>query len=285
MKSLKSAVRAAAHDAPKTAIDGLTQVEDKLAELGALDNELRAAHLIGQCAHESLRFTHVVESLSYSTVDRLMQIFGRHFRDRAHAKQFLRNSKKLANHVYANRNGNGSPQSGDGFRFRGRGYLQLTGRSNYRTLGKRIGIDLEADPDKAAEPATAWLIAASYLATRKRGGKTAFQWADDNNVEAVTRIVNGGLNGLMDRINRTARARAALGGIPVQPQLKKGDKGDSVELLQRALAAKGFSPGALDGDFGGNTVKAVKALQASVGLTADGVVGDNTWKALKPLPS
>ena len=283
--NLTSAIRAAAHDAPDSAIDGLNLVKNEISMHGALDNEFRAAHMIGQCAHESLRFTHVAESLFYTSVDRLMQIFGRHFRDREEARQFLRNSKKLANHVYADRMGNGPPDSGDGFRFRGRGYLQLTGRENYRTFGRRIGIDLETNPDKASEPATAWLIAASYLATRKRGGKTAFQWADDNNVEAVTRIVNGGINGLADRRNRTARALAALGGIAVHPQLKKSDEGDAVELLQRALAAKGFSPGALDGDFGSKTESAVKAFQASVGLTADGVAGVNTWKALEPLPS
>jgi putative chitinase len=283
--NLASAIRAAAHDAPDVAIDGLSLARDEISRHGALDNDLRAAHMIGQCAHESLRFTRVAESLFYTSVDRLMQIFGRHFRDRSHARQFLRNSRKLANHVYANRMGNGSPRSGDGFRFRGRGYLQLTGRSNYHTFGRRIGIDLEADPDKAAEPATAWLIAASYLANRKRAGKTAFEWADDNNVEAVTRIVNGGINGLADRRHRTARARAALGGIAPRPRLKRSDEGDAVELLQRALAAKGFSPGALDGDFGPRTEGAVKAFQAAVGLTADGVVGVKTWKALEPLPS
>ena len=280
-----SGIRAAAHDAPDAAIDGLDSVRDEISVHGALDNELRAAHMIGQCAHESLRFTHVSESLFYTSVDRLMQIFGRHFTNRAHAQQFIRNSKKLANHVYANRMGNGSPQTGDGFRFRGRGYLQLTGQSNYRIFGKRIGVDLVVNPDKAAEPATAWLIAASYLATRKRAGKTAFQWADGNNVEAVTRIVNGGINGLTDRRNRTARALAAMGGIAVHPRLKKGDAGDSVELLQRALAAKGFSPGALDGDFGPKTDGAVRAFQTAVGLTADGVSGVDTWKALGPLPS
>ena len=282
---LKAAIRAAAHDAPATAIDGLLQVKDEIAGQGALDNELRAAHMIGQCAHESLRFTVVVESLFYTSADRLLQIFGRHFRDRAHAQQFVRNQEKLANHVYANRNGNGPPRSGDGFHYRGRGYLQLTGRSNYTKFGQRLGIDLVGNPGQAAEPAIAWRIAANYLATRKRGGKTAFAWADDNNVEAVTRIVNGGTNGLPDRRSRTAKALNALRGIRVLPQLKKGAEGGHVELLQRALAAKGFSPGAIDGDFGSNTVKAVKAFQKASGLTADGIVGENTWKKLKPLPT
>lgn len=282
---LKAAIRAAAHDAPPTAIDGLLQVKDEIAGQGAFDNELRAAHMIGQCAHESLRFTVVVESLFYTSADRLLQIFGRHFRDRAHAQQFVRSQEKLAKHVYANRNGNGPPGSGDGFRYRGRGYLQLTGRSNYTKFGQRLGIDLVGNPGQAAEPAIAWRIAADYLATRKRGGKTAFAWADDNNVEAVTLIVNGGTNGLADRRSRTAKALNVLRGTTVLPQLKKGAEGGQVELLQRALAAKGFSPGAIDGDFGSNTVRAVKAFQKASGLTADGIVGENTWKKLKPLPT
>jgi putative chitinase len=282
---LRLAIRAAAHDAPDSAVDGLKLVEDAIAGLRALDNERRAAHMIGQCAHESLRFTRVAESLFYTSAGRLMEVFGRRFKNEAHAAKFLRDAEKLANHVYANRNGNGPLRSGDGFRFRGRGYLQLTGRSNYRIAGERIGIDLEAEPEKVAEPATAWLIAASYLANRKRRGKTAFQWADENNVEAVTRIVNGGLNGLADRRNRTARALAALGGIALRPELRQGDEGEAVELLQRALAAKNFSPGAIDGDFGPKTDAAVRAFQAAAGLGVDGVVGDSTWQALEPLPS
>ena len=282
---LRAAVRAAASDAPDAAVEALEQARAAIAGQGALDNERRAAHMIGQCAHESMRFTRVVESLFYSTADRLLMIFPRHFRDAAHAADFTRNSEKLANHVYANRIGNGPTESGDGFRYRGRGYLQLTGRDNYRRFGGLIGIDLEADPERAAEPATAWLIAAGYLAIRKRAGKTAFQWADDDNVEAVTRIVNGGTHGLDDRRNRTARALAVLEDAPARPVLRRGDEGNGVVLLQRALAAKGFSPGAIDGDFGAKTDTAVRALQAARGLGVDGVAGDNTWEALEPLPS
>ena len=282
---LASAIRAAAQDAPATAIDGLQHVEAQIAGLGALDNTLRAAHMIGQCAHESVRFTRVSESLFYTTTDRLMEVFRKYFRDEAHAAEHLRNSEKLANLVYADRMGNGPPESGDGHRYRARGYLQLTGRDNYRTYGARIGVDLEAEPERAAEPATAWLIAASYLATRRRKNRTAFEWADADNVELVTGIVNGGLNGLEDRRNRTVRARLALEGRTVLATLRSPADGHLVHLLQRALAAKGFSPGALDGDFGPATENAVKAFQAANGLTDDGIVGRGTWAALEPLPS
>lgn len=283
--NLKEAVRAAASDAPDSAVDALEAVRGSIAQFGALDNERRVAHLIGQCAHESLRFTRVAESLFYTSTDRLMQIFGRHFTSAAQARGFLRNSKKLANRVYANRNGNGPSRSGDGFRYRGRGYLQLTGRSNYRIAGRRLGIDLVAHPEMAAEPETAWMIAVGYLATRKRDGRTAFQWADDNNFEAVTRIVNGRTNGLDDRRHRTILALSALGSMQARPILRKGDEGDAVELLQRALASRGFSPGAIDGDFGPKTATEVRAFQRFVRIRANGVVNASTWRALEPLPS
>ncbi|MDA1098243.1 MAG: peptidoglycan-binding protein [Proteobacteria bacterium] len=281
---LASAIRAAAHDAPDTAIAGLEQAEVQIAPQGALGNLLRGANMIGQCAHESVGFTRLSESLFYTTPERLLAVFPRYFHDAAQAAEYVRNAEKLANYVYGNRMGNGPPASGDGYRYRGRGYLQLTGRENYRKFGSRLGLDLEADPEGAMEPATAWLIAASYLATRSWHGKTALEWADDNNVEAVTRIVNGGLNGLADRRHRTSLALAALEGDQVLATLRPGDEGGLVERLQHALSARGFSPGALDGDFGAATENAVKAFQAANGLGNDGVVGANTWAALAPLP-
>jgi putative chitinase len=282
---LAAAIRAAADGAADTAIAGLEQAENEIARQGALGNTRRGANMIGQCAHESVGFTRVSESLFYTTPERLRAVFPKYFRDLAQAAGYVRNSEKLANYVYGNRMGNGPPDSGDGFRYRGRGYLQLTGRDNYRKYGSRLGIDLEGDPKRAVDPTTAWLIAANYLATRRWQGKTALEWADDNNIEAVTRIVNGGLNGLQDRRNRTARAFAALEGEQVLSTLRHGNEGDLVERLQRALEAKGFSPGSPDGDFGPATETAVKAFQAANGLGDDGVVGTDTWAALAPLPA
>jgi predicted chitinase len=277
------AIRFTAPRTPQAAIDGLISVKDEIADLGALGNDLRAAHLIGQCAHESGGFTRLVESMLYRSGDRIFAVFGRqHFNSIAHAEPFARNQEKLANRVYANRMGNGSTASGDGFRFRGRGYLQLTGRDNYRKFGARVGIDLVSDPERAAEPATAWLIAASYLASRSRAGRTALEWADENNVEMVTRIVNGGTNGLHDRKILTARALSALGGAAAaRPVLKKGTEGSAVLQLQQLLAENGHSPGAIDGDFGPKTEKALKAFQTVAGLPVTGKAGAATWEALE----
>ena len=280
---LATAIRSAAPRAPDEAIEGLTSVQAAAERLGALDNALRTAHMIGQCAHESAGFSRRVESLFYRSGDRLFSVFGRRpFDSIAHADEFARNQQKLANHVYASRMGNGDTGSGDGFRFRGRGWLQLTGRSNYRKFGARIGIDLEVDPERAAEPATAWLIAASYLASRSRAGRTALEWADADNVEMVTRIVNGGTIGLEERRHLTARALVALGGIEARPALARGAEGPSVRLLQRLLAERGFSSGALDGDFGPKTENALKAFQTNVGLPATGRADAATWEALEP---
>ena len=279
---LATAIRSAAPNAPGNAIDGLMSVKGQIEQHGVLESHLRAAHMIGQCAHESAGFARLVESLFYSSGTRIFAVFGRKYFDSiAHAGQFARNQQKLANRVYASRMGNGNAASGDGFRYRGRGYLQLTGRSNYRNFGTRIGIDIEAEPERAADPATAWLIAASYLASRSKSGKTALEWADEDNVEMVTRIVNGGTIGLADRRQLTARALTALGGIDTHPALKKGAEGPSVLLLQQRLAEQGFPPGAIDGDFGPKTEKAVKAFQTHASLTANGRADTATWEALE----
>lgn len=279
---IASAIRSVAPRAPDDAIAGLNSAGDRIERHGALANALRAAHLIGQCAHESGGFTRRVESLYYSSGSRIFAVFGRkYFSSIRHAEQFARNQQKLGNRVYANRMGNGDTASGDGFRFRGRGYLQLTGRDNYRIFGKRIGIDLQADPERAAEPVTAWTIAASYLDSRSRAGKTALEWADDNNVEMVTRIVNGGTIGLGDRRVLTAKALTALRGIPAYPALVKGTEGPAVLLLQKLLAERGFSPGALDGDFGPKTERAIKAFQKDAGLTVNGRADAGLWGKLE----
>lgn len=280
---LATAIRAAAPDAPQAAIAGLEQVRDSAARLGVFDSPLRAAHLIGQCGHESMGFTRVAESLFFTTASRILAVWPHRFRDQVHAREFVRNPEKLANHVYAGRMGNDA--RGDGFRYRGRGYIQLTGKDNYRVFGRRIELDLVTHPEDAEEPGTAWLIAAAYFANRRRAGKTALEWADLNDAETVTRIVNGGLHGLADRRERTIRALVALGGIVLHLPLRKSGHGDMVALLQRALATKGFPPGAIDGDFGPRTERAVRAFQQAQNFDANGVVDQETWEALEPLPS
>ncbi|MHA1529641.1 MAG: peptidoglycan-binding protein [Alphaproteobacteria bacterium] len=274
--NLKAAVMAAAPGAPSSAAEALATLDP---DTPALATPLRAAHLIGQCAHESTGFTRAVESLYFTTPERLMAVWPRRFASPAAARGFTRDPERLANHVYGGRMGNTRP--GDGYRYRGRGWLQLTGRANYRRFGAALGLDLDARPGDAAGPETAWRIAARYLASRRRLGRSALAWADADNGEMVTRIVNGGLNGLADRRWRTAAALAALTGAATV--LRRGDEGPEVLLLQRALAARGFPPGALDGDFGPRTQAALTAFQRHAGLALDGRAGPQVLAALRPL--
>lgn len=200
----------------RTAIDGLLKVHESIDALGGFFTALRLAHMIGQCAHESAAFTRTHENLNYTTAARIKAVFGqgrigrRRFPNVSDAEPYVRQPEALANKVYDGRQDLGNTRTGDGWRYRGRGWLQITGRRNYRVAGKALGIDLESIPSAAAQPATAWRIATHYLGSRKRKGRTAFQWADDDDVEMVTRIVSGGKAGLVDRTRRTMKALLML---------------------------------------------------------------------------
>lgn len=279
---LISALRAVAPHLPDDAISGLERARPALLRAGALASPRRAAHLIGQCAHESAGFTHRFEVLYYRSPERLLAVFPRHFRNRAEAEPLARNPRALANRVYAGRMGNGGIASGDGYRYRGRGWLQLTGRANYARMGAALGLDLERQPDLAARADIAWSVAGVYLATRRSAGRSALEWADLDNVERVTRIVNGGLNGLTERRRLTALALSRLSAGERHLRLARGDEGEEVLLLQSLLARRGFAPGPLDGAFGPRTERAVRALQKAMGRPVNGVVVAADWHALQP---
>lgn len=146
----------------------------------------RAAAFLAQAAHESIGFTRLQENLSYSTPERLVEVFKNRFNGLADAAQYLRQPEKLANRVYANRLGNGDEPSGDGWRFRGRGLFQLTGRANYMAAGDGLGTDYKANPDLVAEPPDAAFTAAWYWAV---GNLNAM--ADVGQIDVITRHING----------------------------------------------------------------------------------------------
>lgn len=146
----------------------------------------RAAAFLAQAAHESIGFTRLQENLSYSTPERLMEVFKGRFTGLADAAQYLRQPEKLANRVYANRLGNGDTASGDGWKYRGRGLFQLTGRANYMAAGDGLGTDYKANPDLVAEPPDAAFTAAWYWAV---GNLNAM--ADVGQIDVITRRING----------------------------------------------------------------------------------------------
>ena len=208
---------------------------------------LRAAHFLAQTCHESAGFRTTEEFADGS--------------------------------AYEGRADLGNTQPGDGKRYKGRGLLQLTGRANYAAYGPSVGVDLVADPDRAAEPVMSLKIACEFWTRQKLN-----QYADADDVRTITRRINGGLNGLADRSVRLTKAKLVLGGgksvTPTQqPTLRLGDKGPAVSLLQQHLTAHGFRTTA-DGTFGPGTERTVELFQVSKNLPNDGVVGPATWIAL-----
>jgi putative chitinase len=206
---------------------------------------------------------------------------------------------------YEGRKDLGNTQRGDGPRYKGRGLLQLTGRANYADYGKALGVDLVNNPTLAAQPALSLKIACEYWKRRNINAD-----CDRDDAQAVTRQVNGGLNGLSDRIAFTQKAKtavarlqavqlsgAASGGAAApgaassgaaaagaatgqtRPVLARGSQGDAVVQLQNLLRDENFAV-AVDGDFGPGTEVAATRFQSENGLTADGIVGPQTWAAL-----
>jgi len=172
----------------------------------------RLAAFLAQVAHESAEFQRLVENLNYAAA-RLIQIWPKRFPTLAAALPYEHRPEALASHVYAGRLGNGDEASGDGWRYRGRGLIQLTGRDNYREIGTALHLPLEVDPDQVAFPAVAALSAARFWTVH---GLNAL--ADLNTEEAFDRIsrrINGGEAGLASRRAYWLRAKAALVAIAV----------------------------------------------------------------------
>ena len=162
-----------------------------------INTPLRLAHFLAQCGHESGGFRVTSENLNYSAKG-LNGIFKKYFPTEAAAAAYARNPQKIANKVYANRMDNGSEASGDGFKFRGRGYIQLTGRANYTLFGKAIGEDIANNPDLVSGKYA--LLSAAWFWSKNGLNKLADGGAGDAVVTSITKRVNGGTIGLADRI-------------------------------------------------------------------------------------
>lgn len=158
-----------------------------------INTTARLAHFLSQCDHESGGFKTTVENLNYSA-SRLVAIFPRYF-DEITAKQYERQPERIANRVYANRMGNGNEASGDGFRYCGRGYIQLTGRDNYAQFDKMVVEDIMTQPRLVATKYP--LFSAAWWWNQNRVNSLCTN--DPASVVAVTRRVNGGQNGLAHR--------------------------------------------------------------------------------------
>jgi putative chitinase len=173
----------------------IAQIPDTAAKFN-ITNVLRLAHFLSQCGHESGGFKAVSENLNYSAGG-LKKIFPRYFPGEL-ATSYARNPEKIASRVYGGRMGNGDESTKEGFKFRGRGYIQLTGKSNYTGFANFIGEDTVANPDLVATKYP--LASAAYFFNSNKLWTICDRGADDSTVTAVTKRVNGGTIGLADRI-------------------------------------------------------------------------------------
>ena len=175
---------------------------------------LRTAAFVAQTAHESAQYNRLLESLYYSKATGLMATWPKRFPTEASALPYVRNEEKLGNFVYANRMGNGDSASGDGFRYRGRGVIQLTGRDAYKRSGDALGLDLVGNPELAQTPEVAFNVAGLYW---KSNGLNAL--ADLPDFKAITQRINNGQTGQAERVQfyETAKRVLAAGFIASAP--------------------------------------------------------------------
>lgn len=239
-----------------------------------IDSVPRIAGFMAQCAHESADFTLLEENLNYSE-SALLRVFPRYFGPgKRNAAEYARNPEKIANYVYMDEfrsksGALGNTQSGDGWRFRGGGIKQLTGRNNYTVFAKGIGKTPEEAADyvrtkQGALESACWFWSSNKLNT----------FADARDIVGMSKRINGGTIGLEDRTARWNAALAILSGGVVATELRRGSKGSEVVELQKIIGVRA------DGDFGPGTEAALKKWQTSKKLAPTGIVDAATRTVL-----
>jgi putative chitinase len=249
----------------------------------------RVVGFVTQCAHESNNFRSLEENLNYS-VEALVRVFSRYFTgpNGRNPRDYARNPEKLANYVYMDKYRSragalGNIQPGDGWRFRGRGIKQLTGRNNYAAFGRTVGMTAEQAADYVATKRGALESACWFWSTRNLN-----RFADQRDIVGLSRAINGGDIGLADRRNRWNRGLTIIGTpaaatphpTPVAPQpatgqvLARGSRGPQVARLQQALGILA------DGIFGPGTESALRQWQQGMRLPATGIADTETMRRL-----
>ena len=256
-----------------------------------INTPLRVAHFIGQGIVETGGFNYRTESLKYSEAS-LINTFSVYRNNPELARKHAKNEYEIGRMAYGGRMGN--DDKGDGFKYRGRGFIQLTGRNNYTSFADVIqeagGGDLVEDPDIIARDLTMSVLVGAAFWARNNLNK----FADENNAAAVSRGVNRGnptsskrANHESDRINWTNAAISlvtAPEAVMIDPNapLSEGSQGERVTKLQEDLIFLGYSMvGNPDGDYGRKTLQAVLAFQHDAGLPVTGIVDAATFAALK----
>ena len=250
-----------------------------------IDTVPRVAAFVAQCAHESANFKFLKENLNYKA-ESLMRVWPSRFPNMDVARQYAMQPEKIANKVYSDRMGNGPESSGDGWRYAGKGLIQLTGKDNYTRFAESIETPVEEIPDylgtfEGAVQSACWFWEVNNLN----------QWADAGDILTLTKRINGGVIGLEDRKKHYAHAlhvlgqdggghaateshAPAAGGADMNSVIRRGSRGETVAAVQARLGLTA------DGDFGPGTEQALKNWQAANGLTPDGIAGPATLARL-----
>lgn len=204
MAITKEQLKAALPHCRPQEIDAFFEPLSEAMEEFEINTPRRMAAFLAQTAHESGNFKQIKENLNYSA-DGLRKIFTKYFKD-VDADDYARQPEKIANRVYSNRMGNGDEASGDGWAFRGRGLIQLTGRTNYEHCGQALDVDLISEPGWLETPEGAAWSAAWFWDSRDLN-----ELADAGDIKMITKRINGGFIGLEDRIEHYETALEALG--------------------------------------------------------------------------
>lgn len=257
-----------------------------LAEAEGINTPRRVRHFLTQIATETGGLRAVEESLNYSSAARIREVWPTRFKTEAAAKPYVRNPKALAIKVYGGRLGNAAAPATDGWDYRGGGMLQTTGRDNHRKMG------FEENPEALRDPDTAFETAVREWANR---GCNALADADD--LEAVRRKINGGLNGIAEAREFMRKAKAVWPDQPGKPIVaqvedkprpaaptpaqKKAASPELIEAIQRALIAKGYNEvGEPDGKFGSKTRGSILAFEADHALPLTGLPSGDLLEAV-----
>lgn len=297
-------IYAVASGAKAEIVKGIVDHQHLFAKYGIRSKDM--PFFMGQCAAETAGFTRLEENLYYTSAKRLMQVWPSRFKTEAAAKPYVRNPEKLANNVYASRLGNGPPSSGDGWRYRGSGMKQTTGKYNFGEVQDVTGLPVVEHPEMLRRFPEALESACIYWRKRSLG-----RFVDANDIVGLTKAIQGGRGGLEDRRIYTDRARRVnwevLSVVPDMPTtaptpittdggarepvlrmgmgIKTSTHRAKIKEAQQLLQRHGFyTEGKLDGKFGGGTDNEVRAFQGAHALLPDGVIGEATWAALKADP-